>query len=91
MKDFWKCRACGHVWTDEQTGLDPMTTYLRKTCGDYFCDGTIDLLPYPIITEQRTDDWIAYMKDKPETWDAGTTENEAVEKLLVSYQVKKYS
>jgi hypothetical protein len=91
MKDFWICRACGHVWTDEQTGNDPMSLGYRKTCGNIFCDGTVDLLAYPIITEQRTDDWIAYMKDKPETWDAGITENDAVEKLLASYRARKYS
>jgi len=38
-----------------------------------------------IVTEERSDDWIAYIDGHPELWEAGTTENDAIAKLYVSY------
>lgn len=36
------------------------------------------------VTEKRSSDWIAYIKGHPEMWEAGETEDEAVQKLIVS-------
>jgi hypothetical protein len=37
-----------------------------------------------IVTEQRRNDWIAYIKGHREMWEAGRTEQEAIDKLKVS-------
>lgn len=37
-----------------------------------------------IITEKRAVDWVAYLKDKETTWEAGRTEAEAVGKLVIT-------
>lgn len=43
-----------------------------------------------IITEQRTDDWIAYLNNTEKTfWEAGVTEQEAVEKIRISLVGRK--
>lgn len=34
-----------------------------------------------VETEQRRDDWIAFLQDHKEIWEAGKTEDEAVQKL----------
>lgn len=38
----WKCRACKSVWDGSQLVLDPMSTEVKWTCGDYFCGGSCD-------------------------------------------------
>lgn len=35
-------------------------------------------------TKQRTHDWIAWVSGHPEMWEAGKTEDEAIEKLYIS-------
>ncbi len=43
---WWKCRACGRLWTDEEVvGEAP-----HLTCGDRFCGGTVDSEP---VVEDR--------------------------------------
>lgn len=38
----------------------------------------------PIVTERRGDDWIAYITDQPGVWEAGTTEGNAMLKLVTN-------
>ena len=39
-----------------------------------------------IETSRRRNDWIAFVQDTPEIWEAGKTQLEAVQKLQVSVQ-----
>lgn len=45
-------------------------------------------MEYKIITEKRSNDWIAYV-EKSAIWECGWTEEEAVGKLFIS--LKTYS
>lgn len=36
-----------------------------------------------IIIRKRTDDWLAYLKGKAQTWESGRTKEEAIGKLML--------
>jgi hypothetical protein len=58
------------AWTTEECGLDIHTETVSRTI---------------IITEQRSDDWIAYVPSKRGQWESGATQAEAVGKLHISH------
>lgn len=37
-----------------------------------------------IDTAKRTDDWIAFVKDNPAKWEAGTTQLDALQKMEIT-------
>ncbi len=42
-----------------------------------------------IITENRGEGYIAYLKGSPETWDSGKTRSQAVGELMFTYAARR--